>query len=351
MKLKKIVAFAVVLALAFTLAACGNGGGNQAPATGNGEAPPPPPDERFTLMFNHVLTPGHPYHAGFEAWADAVYARSGGRLNIEVFHSAQLGVEEDIIEQIRAGANIGQNTDSARLGMYVPEIAVMNGPFFMESLEEVLALYELDKVQEWLRILREEEGIKVLSFFWVQGHRHVISNRPVRHPDDLAGERIRTPGAPIWQESVAAIGAVPVALPMGEVYTGIQGGVVDGAELVYANIYDMGLYEVASYFSETSHILLTNFSVISYDWFRSLPEDLQQILQEENQNAGLATSRYTLGGLADELRERLRELGMTIVTVDEIDLDAFRARSIQAYENLGLVETRDAIFAALGFDR
>jgi hypothetical protein len=69
-----------------------------------------------TLRFNHVLGPGEPHHAGFLKWAERVKERTKGGLMIEVFHTAQLGVEEDIIEQIRQGANIGQNTDSARLG-------------------------------------------------------------------------------------------------------------------------------------------------------------------------------------------------------------------------------------------
>src|SRR5690606_6614486 len=71
--------------------------------------------EQFTLRFNHVLAPSEPFHAGFQEWAKRVEQRTNGGLKIEVFHSAQLGVEEDIIEQIRQGANIGQNTDSARL--------------------------------------------------------------------------------------------------------------------------------------------------------------------------------------------------------------------------------------------
>lgn len=60
-----------------------------------------------TLRFNHVLGPGEPYHAGFLEWAERVNKRTNGKLKIEVFHSGQLGVEEDIIEQIRQGANIG----------------------------------------------------------------------------------------------------------------------------------------------------------------------------------------------------------------------------------------------------
>src|ERR687893_289715 len=76
----------------------------------------------FTLRLNHVLAPTEPYHQGFQTWAKRVDERTKGGLKIQVFHSAQLGVEEDIIEQMRQGATIGQNTDAARLGNYVKAI-------------------------------------------------------------------------------------------------------------------------------------------------------------------------------------------------------------------------------------
>ena len=83
--------------------------------------------QKYVLKFNHALGPKEPYHHVFTEWAKAVDAKTKGGPKIEVFHSAQLGVEGDIIEQIRQGANVGQNTDSARLGNYIPGIAVMNG--------------------------------------------------------------------------------------------------------------------------------------------------------------------------------------------------------------------------------
>jgi TRAP-type C4-dicarboxylate transport system substrate-binding protein len=51
----------------------------------------------FTLRFNHVLGPSEPYHEGFQNWAKRVGERTGGKFRIQVYHSAQLGVEEDII--------------------------------------------------------------------------------------------------------------------------------------------------------------------------------------------------------------------------------------------------------------
>jgi len=301
--------------------------------------------EKFVLRFNHVLAPTEPYHQGFLNWAEQVRVRSNGRLTIEVSHSAALGREEDIIEQLRMGANIGQNTDSARLGMYVPAIAVMNAPFFIETIDDVVKLKELPTVQQWLKELELKFGIKVLSFQWVQGLRHMVTNVPIRHPRDLAGLRIRTPGAPIWQESVRAIGATPVALPFGEIYTALQTDAIDGAELVYRNVIGAKLWETADYFSETGHILLINFSIVGRAWFDSLPEELQTILIEENMKAGLATSRGMEADIA-AARELLIANGMTIVT--DVDRAAFRAAGNAAYTVLNLTAARDQIYKELG---
>jgi TRAP-type C4-dicarboxylate transport system substrate-binding protein len=58
---------------------------------------------KYTLRFGHVLAPGEPYHQVFLKWAKAVEEKTNGDVRIEVFPSSQLGVEEDIIEQIRMG--------------------------------------------------------------------------------------------------------------------------------------------------------------------------------------------------------------------------------------------------------
>jgi TRAP-type C4-dicarboxylate transport system substrate-binding protein len=301
--------------------------------------------EVHTLRFNHVLGPGEPYHQGFLNWAERVNERTNGGLTIEVFHSAQLGVEEDIIEQIRQGANIGQNTDSARLGNYVPGIAVVNGPYFVESLEQAYALAESPTMQEWQQELAEQHGLKVVCFDWVQGFRHFFTNKPIRTPQDLSGLRIRTPPAPIWQESVRALGAVPTAMNFGDIYPGLQQRAVDGAELVYPNITAANLNEVLTHGSETAHILLVNFQVVSSQWFNGLPEDHQTVLVEECRTTGQETSA-TIEQAVAEAKAQLIERGMTIV--EDVDLDAFRRAGEKAYQALGLVEAKNKVQEEIG---
>ena len=297
------------------------------------------------LRFNHVLGPSEPYHEGFLDWAKRVEERTNGALKIEVFHSAQLGVEEDIIEQIRQGANIGQNTDSARLGNYVPGIAVMNGPYFATTLEEVAKLSETPTVKKWEEELATQHGLKVVCFDWVQGFRHFFTNKPIRKPEDLSGLRIRTPPAPIWQESIRALGAAPTAMAFGDMYPALQQQAIDGVELVYANIPGGRFYEVLKYANETGHIMLINFQVVSSQWFNGLPEEHQAALVEECKAAGRATSEK-IASMADQIKADLQTKGMEVVS--DVDLDAFRKAGEKAYEVLGITDAKKALDAELG---
>jgi tripartite ATP-independent transporter DctP family solute receptor len=297
------------------------------------------------LKFNHVLGPKEPYHMGFQNWAKAVEEKTKGGLKIEVFHSAQLGVEEDIIEQIRQGANIGQNTDSARLGNYIPGIAIMNGPYFAENLEEVAKLRSSPTVKAWNDELASKFGLKVVSFNWVQGYRHFFTNKPIKNPEDLKGMRIRTPPAPIWQESVRALGAAPVALPFGEMYPALQQKAIDGVELVYNNIPAGRFYEVLKYVNETRHIMLINFEVISAKFFNSLPADYQKILVEECDKAGEETSKQIFK-LEAEVKQQLKGRGM--IVVEDVNLPAFRKAGDKAYEVLKIVDAKNAVHKEIG---
>lgn len=301
----------------------------------------------YNLMFSHTLTENDPYHQAFLNWADAVKERTNGELTIDVYANAQLGAEEDVLEQARMGANIGHNTDFARLGNYVAELSCFNGPYMLESIDEVKAVKELPIYQEWEKRLADEFGIKILSFAYVQGYRNVICNQPVHNPEELGGMKIRTAGAPIWQESVRAIGATPVSLARSEIYSAAQTKAIDGIEDVYTAYANAQLDEVLKVISETHHIYLINVSVCSAAWFDSLPEEYQKILVEEADNAGYAVSQ-SIQDNADAVRAQLIESGVTVIPPEEIDIDAFKAAGEKAYEVMGITDAKNAIYEGLG---
>ena len=104
---------------------------------------------------------------------------------------------------------------------------------------------------------------------------------------------------------------------------------LQSAQSVTAALYDAGFnsagrfYEVLKYVSETRHIMLVNFEVISSKWFNALPPDYQKILVEECEKAGIETSKLIMDKLEKEVKQDLTtKRGM--VVVDKVDLTAFK---------------------------
>ncbi|NEU31067.1 C4-dicarboxylate ABC transporter [bacterium LRH843] len=301
----------------------------------------------YTLRVGHVLTEQDPFHQAFEKWAEAVSEKTDGDLLVEIYPSAQLGVEEDVLEQMRQGSNVGWQTDAARLGNYVNEISVLNAPYFLDNLDDVKKLQDSEAVGEWKKKLEDEFGIKVISFAYVQGHRNVFSNKTGKNPDDFKSMMIRTAGAPIWVESIKSLGSEAVALPYGDLYNGIQTKVVDGAELPYTAAYNLSIHEVAKYILETKHIYLMNFVVSSADWFNKLPEEYQTILIDEANNAGFEVSEQ-LQANAETHKQALIDKGMIYIPHEDLDIDAFKKAGQAAYDALNLNEARKKVYEELG---
>lgn len=301
----------------------------------------------YVLRFGHVQTDQDLFHKAYVKWAEAVGEKTNGDLLIEVYPSAQLGVEEDVLEQIRQGSNVGWQTDPARLGNYVNEFSVLYAPYFLENLDEVKKLLNSKAIGEWIQKLEDKFKIKVISYAYVQGYRNVLSNKLGKNPTELKPMLIRTAPAPVWVATVNSLGCKAVSLPYGDLYNGIQTKVVDGCELPYAAAAKLKVYEVAKYIIETQHIYQLNIQVCSADWFNKLPEDYQKILIDECNVAGLEVSEL-LQKNADADRQFMIDKGMTYIPHKDLDVNAFKKAGGAVYDDLKLNDAREAVYAELG---
>lgn len=195
--------------------------------------------------------------------------------------------------------------------------------------------------EDWIKKLHDASGHQVLSFNWWQGERHLWTANAVRTPADLAGNRMRTPGAPVWVETVKAMGAVPTPMGWSEVYSALEQKVIDSVEAQLPAGHGSKLFEVTKYLTKTGHINLITGLVTSAQWFDSLPADLQKTLRDEALKAGDVASYGTRDMLA-EIESELEAAGMT---VDEIDVTPFREATAGVYDTLGYGELRDTLQA------
>lgn len=295
--------------------------------------------QEYTLSINTALATNDPLYAGLESFAEAVGERSEGRLAVRLFPNSQLGPDEDVLEQARAGAPVAVVVDGGRLAVYVKEFGILGAPYLASGYEGMRDVVTSPLFAQWIEALRGASGHQVLSFNWWQGERHVVANKPVATPEDLNGLRLRTPGAPVWTATVAAMGATPTPLPFADVYSGIQQNVVDGTEVQLPAFIGANLQEVISDITKTGHINLITGLVTSATWFDGLPEDLQTILLEEALAAGDVASYGTQNAL-DQIEADLVEAG---VAIHEIDTTPFVEATGGVYEELGYSALRDGV--------
>ncbi|MCD1634272.1 C4-dicarboxylate TRAP transporter substrate-binding protein [Martelella mediterranea] len=295
----------------------------------------------YTLSVNTALATTDPLYKGLEAFRDNVAEASDGALEVRLFPNSQLGPDEDVLEQARAGAPVAVVVDGGRLAVFVNEFGVLGAPYLANGYDGIRKVVTSDMFDEWATTLHDEAGLDVLSFNWWQGERHLLTKKPINGPDDLSGVRMRTPGAPVWTGTIEAMGATPTPMPWGEVYSAISSNVIDGAEAQLPAVVGAKLDEVITNITLTGHINLITGLITSAAWVDSLPENLQTILHEEALKAGDIASYGTRDALAS-LEQQLKDGG---VTVEAIDVTPFKERTAVVYDNLGYGDLRDKLQA------
>ncbi|MDR1955933.1 MAG: C4-dicarboxylate TRAP transporter substrate-binding protein [Treponema sp.] len=336
--MKKMVIYGVAVLLAFSMAGCNK---NKSVGSGTSTATEP---KTFILKMSTQLNETSPIVQGFKEWAKNVEAKTNGGITIEVYPSAQLGSDEDVIEQAIQGVNVAVLTDGGRMGNYVKEIGIIGMPYIADNYDELVQITQTAIFKEWETKLAAENGIRVLAFNWYDGPRHFLTNTPVTTPADLKGLRIRTPGAPVWAKSVEAMGATPIAMGWNDSYNAIQSKSIDGAEAQHTATFGARLYEVVKYIDKTSHFQLANGIIVGEKWFSKLPAEYQSILVDTCQAAASENARL-VEQVADDYENQMVEKGMVVIAADR---EAFKAAAEAAYTALGFSSLRDQLYAELG---
>lgn len=295
----------------------------------------------YTLSVNTALATSDPLYKGLESFRDSVATATGGKIEVKLFPNSQLGPDEDVLEQARAGAPVAVVVDGGRLANFVNEFGVLGAPYLANGYDGIRKVVTSDMFEGWVKKLHDTSGHQVLSFNWWQGERHLWTAGPVKTPADLAGNRMRTPGVPVWVETVKAMGAVPTPMAYAEVYSALEQKVIDSVEAQLPAGYGSKLFEVTKYLTKTGHINLITGLVTSAKWFDSLPADLQKTLRDEALKAGDVAS-YGTRDMLGQIEADLKKNGMT---VDEIDVTPFKDATAGVYDKLGYGALRDELQA------
>jgi tripartite ATP-independent transporter DctP family solute receptor len=256
-----------------------------------------------------------------------VAQRSGGRHQIKVFHSRQLGEEKETLEQTRVGAIDLNRTNVALIGNMVPAMNVLAMPFLFRSIEQLQKVLDGPIGSEILDSF-EPYGFVGLAFY-DSGARSIYNSvRPVRSIADLKGLRLRVQQSKQMSDMIKSLGADPVELPYGQVLTGLATRLIDGAENNWPSFVTTDHYKYAGYYSLTEHTMSPEVLVMSKKAWASLSAEDQQIFRE----SALRSSRFMREkwrDLEERSRKQAEAAGVKIVT--DIDRKPFEAAMAGLY--------------------
>jgi tripartite ATP-independent transporter DctP family solute receptor len=269
--------------------------------------------------------------------------RSGGRDQIRVFHSRQLGEEKETIEQTRAGAIDLNRTNGALIGNYVPAMNVLALPFLFRSVDHLQKVLDGAIGDEILNSF-EPFGLVGLTFY-DSGARSIYTNvRPVRTIADMKGLRLRVQQSELMSDMVKALGAEPVELPYGQVITGLATKLIDGAENNWPSFVTTDHYKFARFYTITEHTMSPEVLVMSRKAWESLSPDERKLFREAAQRSNLFM-REKWKELEQQSRRQAEAAGVTIVT--EFDRKAFEAAMAGIYAKVQRNPANAALIARI----
>lgn len=253
--------------------------------------------------------------------------KSGGRHQIRVFHSRQLGEEKETIEQTRAGAIDLNRSNVALIGTFVPAMNVLAMPFLFRSAEHLQKVLDGPIGNEILGSF-DAYGFVGLAFY-DSGARSIYNSvRPVRSTADMKGLRLRVQQSELMSSMMKGLGAEPVELPYGQVLTGLATKLVDGAENNWPSFVTTDHYKYAGYYTLTEHTMSPEVLVMSQKAWESLSAEDRKIFRE----AALRSSQFMREkwrDLEEQSRRQAEAAGVTIVT--DFDRKPFEAAMTGIY--------------------
>jgi tripartite ATP-independent transporter DctP family solute receptor len=273
-----------------------------------------PASAATVLKFSSIHEPNHPSAYTAEFFASRVKQLTKGEVEVQVYHSRQLGDARDNVENVRNGSIAFTSVSISNLSQVLPVMDAWSLPFIFKSDDHYWYCLNDPKAMEFMKQL-EPKGIKTIT--WItSGARNFFTQKPIRSVADMKGMKIRVMASPVMINTMKAFGASGVPTAWGELYTALQTGVVDGGENNHPSVISMKFYEVSKYYTLDEHMRIPDVNIISTKVFDKLTKSQQQAILQ----AGVEATAYMRGAwkVAEVTDlEKIKGLMKEVITVDK----------------------------------
>ncbi|WP_139834674.1 DctP family TRAP transporter solute-binding subunit [Thalassospira sp. MCCC 1A03138] len=275
----------------------------------------------------------NPAHACTAVFANIVEADTNGEIKVEVYPSNQLGSAAEHVQMVRDGLIQATLTSTGAIASYYPRIDVLNLAFAFDSNASTYDVFDGPFGQKLAADIENTLGdVKVLGFPDTGGFFAVTNSKhPIATLDDFKGIRVRTMSLPSHQKIMQALGAEAYPMAWGEVYAGLQTGVIDGQMNPVPTVTFAKFNEVQGYLTLTNHLFSPYTFMLSKAFWDDLTADQQKIVRYAAQSCvvasrgvsrvieasdrGLAglTDKMEITALSSEERQKLKDVTQPVV--------------------------------------
>ena len=362
---KRFFALTMATMMAASLTACG--GGTQTAATtaaADGakteQAEQAAPAEETvkirmasTVSSNELEGRATGMSAGLMTWIDTVEEESGGTIQIELFADGQLASATDaIVNGIQTGAFEASHFNTGSWATYTDAFAELNVPYLYSNLDDVHKVLD-GEIGEAMKAKLEQDvpGVKALSYIDI-GFREVTSSKEIHSVADMKGLKIRTMDDKLQIACMENMGAAVTSVPITELYSALQTGMVDAQENPLSTIDSQKFYEVNPYCCLTNHSYTSTFVFMNADVYNKLSDNQKAAIEKANE-ACTAASKAAAEAAEDTYRQQLGEKGMTIYEPTEDEMNQFKEVASACWPDAKALmgdERYDALMTTLGIN-
>jgi tripartite ATP-independent transporter DctP family solute receptor len=231
----------------------------------------------MTIRFGDVGNRNFGYYQGMVAFKDEVESKSGGRIKVEIITDLKLGTAKDVLDAVQLGTVQMTVNTAAYTQNLIPEHGVFNLPYLFKD-RAVWEKFAYGPTGIELGNKLEARGLKFLT--WCSaGGRGILSKKPLATPEDFKGQKVRSMPDPAIIDTLKAINGQPVVMNLPEVYTAMQQGILDAADLSIELILAFKIQETAKFYTETLHIMTPGMVVANMAWWKRQNQETQDLIE------------------------------------------------------------------------
>lgn len=244
-----------------------------------------------------------------EVFVPMVEEGTGGKYDIMLYPSGVLGSEKVTYDYVKSGI-VEMCIVGTSMWSETPKMSVPDFPFLFDGVEHARKCYQGELGAYLQEAVESEQPVKLMS--WMpNGARAFSCSKKLETLADFKGKKLRMPNNPIHVRLAESLGANVVIMDMGEVFTSLEQGVVDGQDNPLSTVKNEGWYEVQDYIYNTEHIISSLELFTGTEFWNNLSEEDKKVFEE----AAAAASDYAWDRYVEQLDsdiQFMKDEGLTV---------------------------------------